>query len=231
MCCRGCGVRVERADVETESRLYDISIPIQPGMPQWPEDDPVAERPLSRTPADVANVTQLVLTTHTGTHVDPPRHFVHGGTALDDVPLDRWVGTCWVADVATSGPEVEIAELEAARIPNGTERLLLKTTNSALWRSSPQAFVETYVGLSLAAAGWVVERGVRLIGIDYLSIGGMRTTNVETHQLLLGNDVVIVEGLDLTEIAPGPYELLCFPLKVRAGDGAPARVALRGPLT
>ncbi len=211
-------------------KLYDISIPIEPGMPQWPGDDPVAERALLRTPEDVANVTQIVLTTHTGTHVDPPRHFVHGGATIDEVPLDRWVGPCWVADLTGSGPEVEAAELEAAGIPAGTERLILKTTNSELWRSSPTAFVENYVGISLEAAGWAVERGIRLIGIDYLSIGGMQTTNVETHQLLLGNDVIIVEGLDLDEIAPGPYELLCLPLKIRAGDGAPARVALRGPL-
>lgn len=213
-----------------DARLYDISISIEPGMPQWPGDDPVAERPLSRTSEDVANVTQLNFTTHTGTHVDPPRHFVHDGRTIDDVPLERWVGPCWVADLTSSGPEVEVVELEAAGIPDGTERLILKTSNTGLWRSNPRAFVESYVGISLASASWIVERGIRLIGIDYLSIGGMHTTNVETHQLLLGNDVVIVEGLDLLEIEPGPYELLCFPLKIRAGDGAPARVALRGPL-
>ncbi|MDQ3549462.1 MAG: cyclase family protein [Chloroflexota bacterium] len=214
----------------TDSKLYDISIAIQPGMPQWPGDDPVAERPLLRTPDDVANVTQLILTTHTGTHVDPPRHFVHGGATIDEVPLERWVGPCWVADLTASGPEVEAGELEAADIPEETERLILKTTNTGLWRTSPTAFVEDYVGLSLDAARWVVEHGIRLIGIDYLSIGGMRTANVETHQLLLGNDVIIVEGLDLDQIAPGAYELLCLPLKIRNGDGAPARVALRGPI-
>jgi arylformamidase len=211
-------------------KLYDISIAIEPGMTQWPGDDPVAERPLSRTPDEVANVTQLVLTTHTGTHVDPPRHFVHGGATIDEVPLERWVGPCWVADLTGSGLEVEVAELESAGIPDGTERLILKTTNTLLWRSSPTAFVENYVGISLEAAEWVVEREIRLIGIDYLSIGGMQTTNVETHQLLLGNDVIIIEGLDLDAIEAGPYELLCFPLKIRGGDGAPARVALRGPL-
>jgi arylformamidase len=216
--------------VANEPKLYDVSIPIEPGMPQWPGDDPVAERPLSRTPHEVANVTQLVLTTHTGTHVDPPRHFVHDGATIDEVPLERWVGPCWVADLTGSGPEVEVAELEGAGIPDGVERLILKTTNSALWRSSSTAFVEDYVGISLEAAGWVVKRGIRLIGIDYLSIGGMHTTNVETHQLLLGNDVIVVEGLDLDVIEQGLYELLCFPLKIRDGDGAPARVALRGPL-
>ncbi len=216
--------------VPSRMKLHDVSISIQPGMPQWPGDDPVAERPLSRTPEDVANVTLLTLTTHTGTHVDPPRHFVHDGRTIDDVPLDRWVGPCWVADATNATPEIEIDDLEAAGIPDGTERLILKSTNSELWTSHPSTFVEDYVGLSLRAAQWVVEHGIKLIGIDYLSIGGMKTTNVETHQCLLGNDVIVVEGLDLSQITPGAYELLCFPLRVRGGDGSPARVALRGPL-
>jgi arylformamidase len=171
------------------------------------------------------------MTTHTGTHVDPPRHFVHGGRTVDEVPLDRWIGSCWLADLTSVGPEIEVADLEMARIPARTERLILKTSNSDLWRTHPETFVEDYVGLSLGGAAWVVERGIRLIGIDYLSIGAMRTTNVETHQLLLGNDIVVVEGLDLSGIEAGPYELLCLPLKILGGDGAPARVALRGPLT
>jgi arylformamidase len=211
-------------------RLWDISLPIEPGMVQWVGEEIVACEPMSRTPGDVANVTRLVLTTHTGTHVDPPRHFVHGGQTVDDVPLERWIGPCWVADCTAAGSEIEVGDLERVAIPAGSERLLLKTTNSALWRSHPGTFYDRYVGLSHDGARWVVERGIRLVGIDYLSIGQLHTTNVETHQMLLENDVVIVEGLDLTEIAPGAYELLCLPLKVRDGDGAPARVALRGPL-
>ena len=107
---------------------------------------------------------------------------------------------------------------------------MLKTSGSALWRSHPDEFVDTFVGVSLAAAEWIVARGIRLVGIDYLSVGPFHTTGTETHLALLGNDVIVVEGLDLHEIEPGHYELLCFPLKIRSGDGAPARVALRGPL-
>jgi arylformamidase len=212
-------------------RLWDVSVAIEPGMVQWAGEEICASEPMSRTPDDVANVTRLVLTTHTGTHVDPPRHFVHGGETVDIVPLDRWIGPCWVADCSAAGPEIDVADLEHAAIPTGTERLLLRTTNSALWRSHPGTFYDRYVGLSLAGAEWVVARGIRLVGIDYLSIGQVHTTNVETHLTLLGNDVVIVEGLNLTEIVPGAYELLCLPLKVRDGDGAPARVVLRGPMT
>ena len=211
-------------------RLWDISLAIPPRMVQWGGEEVCACDPMSRTPGDVANVTRLLLTTHTGTHVDPPRHFVHGAETVDHVPLERWIGPCWVADCQSAGPEIEEADLEVAGVPDGTERLLLKTTNSALWQTHPETFFDRYVGLSHAAAKWVVARGVRLIGIDYLSIGQMHTTNVETHLELLSNDVIIVEGLDLSAIEPGAYELLCLPLKVRDGDGAPARVALRGPL-
>jgi arylformamidase len=214
----------------SEAKLHDVSITLYPGMCQWAGEAIYAETPMSRTPTDDANVTQLLLTTHTGTHVDPPRHFVHGATPIDLVPLDRWVGPCWVADLRGAGPEIEVADLERAGIPEGTERLVLKTDNSEHWRSTPDEFVDTFVGISVAAAEWIVAFGIRLVAIDYLSVGPFHTTGTETHLALLGNDVVAVEGLDLNDIEAGPYELLCFPLKIRSGDGAPARVALRGPL-
>jgi arylformamidase len=212
-------------------KLYDVSLPIHPGMVQWAGEEICSEEPLARTPEDEANVTRLVLTTHTGTHVDPPRHFVHEGTTIDQIPLDRWVGPCVVADVSEAAPEVDIPDLEGADIPDGTTRLILKTSNSSLWSSHPGEFVDRFVGVSLAAADWIVARGIKLVGIDYLSVGPFHTTGTETHLALLENDVIIVEGLDLSDVPPGHYELLCFPLKIRDGDGAPARVALRGPLT
>lgn len=211
-------------------KLYDVSLPVHPRMVQWAGEDVCAEEAMYRTPDDEANVTRLTLTTHTGTHVDPPRHFVHDGLTVDQVPLDRWVGPCFVADVSSATPEVDVADLERAEIPARTERLVLKTSGSTLWRSHPGQFVDTFVGVSLAAAEWIVARGIRLVGIDYLSVGPFHTTGTETHLALLENDVIIVEGLDLYEIEAGHYELLCFPLKIRSGDGAPARVALRGPL-
>lgn len=211
-------------------RLIDVSRPIYPGMCQWIGEEIVAAEPLSSTPTDEANVTRLVLTSHSGTHVDPPRHFVHGGTTVDRVPLDRWVGPCWVADLSDSAPMVTAADLEAAVVPAGVERLILKTRNSELWRTAPDVFDDRFVGLSLDGAAWVVQRGVRLVGIDYLSIGPFHTTGAETHLTLLENDVLIVEGLDLGAVEAGAWELLCLPLKLRDGDGSPARVALRGPL-
>lgn len=213
-----------------EPKLYDVSTPIFPGMPQWDGEQVVQEATMYRTPADEANVTMLTLTTHTGTHVDPPRHFVHDGPTLDEIPLDRWIGPCWVADVTAAEPEIGVADLERAGIPPGTTRLVLKTRSYTLWETHPETFVDTFVALSVAAAEWIVARGIQLVGIDYLSVGPFHTTGRETHLALLGNGVIAVEGLDLRQIEPGPYELLCLPLKLRHGDGAPARVALRGPL-
>ena len=214
----------------TEPRLFDVTIAIHPEMVQWRDDRIVQLDPLTRTPGDRSNVTRLTITTHTGTHVDPYRHFVHDGDTLDAFSLDRWVGPCWVADCSDADPEVERTDLERAAIPAGTQRLIIKTSNSDLWSAHPNTFVDRYIGLSVAAAQWVVERGIHLVGIDYLSIGPFHTSIVETHLALLGNQVVIVEGLNLTEIEAGAYELLCFPLKIHGGDGAPARVALRGPI-
>lgn len=214
----------------SKPRLIDVTIPIHPEMVQWNDEPVVRLEPQSRTPTDRSNVTRLTITTHTGTHVDPYRHFIHGGATIDQLPLDRWVGPCWVADCSSAAPEVEPADLEAAGIPDGIERLVLKTSNSMLWAQYPSSFISTYVGLSVPAAEWVLARGIQLVGIDYLSVGPYHTTIVETHRALLGNGVVIVEGLDLSAVDPGLYELLCFPLKIIDGDGAPARVALRGPL-
>jgi arylformamidase len=212
------------------SRLIDVTISIHPEMVQWRDEAIVQLDPLTRTPMDRSNVTRLTITTHTGTHVDAYRHFMHGGATIDELPLDRWIGPCWVADCSSATPEITLADLEGSDISPGVERLIIKTTNSTLWSRHPNAFIDTYVGLSLPAAEWVVERGIQLVGIDYLSIGPFHTTIVETHRALLGNGVVIVEGLDLSEVAAGAYELLCFPLKIVDGDGAPARVALRGPI-
>jgi arylformamidase len=216
--------------VTSQPKLFDVSLPIRPRMIEWPGEAVVDIQPLARTPLDDANVTRLTLSTHTGTHVDPPRHFVHGGPTMDDVPLDRWVGPCFVADLRAAGADIEPADLEAAGIPRGTTRLILRTTNSELWGSAPHTLVESFISLTPDAARWVVARGIRLVGIDYMSVGPFDARGVDTHNVLLGNDVICIEGLDLRAIEPGHYELLCFPLKIEHGDGAPARVALRGPL-
>jgi arylformamidase len=210
-------------------RLIDVSVTLRNGLPEWAGRRVLDISTLSATPNDRSNVSTMVITTHTGTHVDAPRHFIHGGPTLDEIPLNRWVGPCFVADLSAAQPRIEPRDLVAAGIPDGTERLVLKTRNSTLWSAYPDVFFEDFVALSPAAAAWIVERGIQLVAIDYLSVGPFGDDIVAVHRTLLGAGVLAVEGLDLSAVEAGHYELLCFPLKL-AVDGAPARVALRGPL-
>ncbi|MDP9370274.1 MAG: cyclase family protein [Chloroflexota bacterium] len=209
------------------SRVIDISVPLSPDLPVWPGDPEVRVEPMMRIAAgDVANVSGLTLSSHTGTHVDAPWHFIENGATLDDIPLERWIGPCVVMEVPPQARRVEPQHLDAANLPSGTQRLLLRTANSTLWQTGHREFREDYVALSPAAARWIVERGIRLVGIDYLSIEAFDDQEHATHRTLLGAGVLIVEGLSLSDVTPGHYTLLCLPLRLAAGDGAPARVLL-----
>ena len=212
------------------ARIYDVTLPLAPGLPVWPGDPAIEVEPVTRIArGDVANVSRVVLSSHSGTHVDAPWHFVEGGTKLDQIPPERWVGPCVVVAMPEGVRRIEPEHLEAAQIAPGTERLLLKTANSRRWAAGPLDFVEDYVALMPAAARWVVKRGIGLVGIDYLSIETYDDAANETHRTLLGNGVLVIENLNLTGVEPGPYTLLCLPLRLAAGDGAPARVLLVAP--
>lgn len=215
----------------TDAALFDITLPFSPALPVWPSHAPSEVGPFRRIAAGgPSNVSRLALTSHAGTHVDAPWHFVDDGQKLEEIPLSRWVGPCWVAHVPDERRVVEPADLAGANVPPGTERLLVRTANSTAWGAwdgrRPLPFQEDYVGLSPAAAAWLVERGVKLIGWDYLSVGPFGPANRETHVTLLGNDVLILETINLAAVAPGPYRLLCLPLRLTIGDGAPARATL-----
>lgn len=188
-------------------------------MPVWPGDPPVTIIRAEGLPA----VSQLSLGTHTGTHVDPPAHFLAGATTIDRLPLAALIGPAWVAHIARTGA-ITAEALAAATIPPGTERLLLRTPNSD---TTGTVFDPGYVALTDDAAEWLLARGVRLIGIDGPSIEPFNAPDAPAHHRLLGAGVVIVEGLALGGIAPGPYELICLPLRIADGDGAPARAVLR----
>ena len=206
--------------------IYDISVSISNNMPVYPGDQTVDITPLNciSEGAD-ANVSMIKMGSHTGTHVDPPKHFIDSGLTVDKLPLDVLVGECMVCEIPESSV-IGIAELEAANIPPGTERILFKTKNSNLW--DKPGFQEDYAYLDPKAAEWLVKRGVRLIGIDYLSIEGFHTGSVDTHLRLLEAGIILIEGLDLQAVTVGIYTLVCLPLKIEGGDGAPARAILIG---
>ena len=178
-------------------------------MITYPGDPEVRlERVSSIAGGDVVNLSRLDLGVHSGTHVDAPLHFVDGGPSVETLPLDVLVGPC-----------VVVEGLDPAAVPPGAERVLFKTPNSRLW--DRDEFSEDFVALDAEAARPLVAAGVRLVGIDYLSIG-----DEEAHRILLGAGVVAVEGLDLREVEPGEYRLVCAPLKLEGAEGAPARVLL-----
>jgi len=203
--------------------LIDVSVPIRTRMPIYDRNPGVRlERVLAIPDGEAANVSRLELGVHTGTHVDAPLHFLDDGPAADELPLDPLVGEAVVADATAIDGPIGAEALDACEIPAGVERVLLKTRNGELWARDD--FTRDFIRLDGGGARWLVERQIRLIGIDYLSIGDQ-----EAHRVLLSAGVVPVEGLDLRAIEPGRYELLCLPLKIVGSDGAPARVLLRRP--
>jgi arylformamidase len=211
------------------SRLIDVSLPIGPDLLVWPSDPAVEVEPTRSIAAgDEANVSELRIGTHTGTHVDPPLHFVDGAVGIDQVSVDILVGPAVVADLRGRAGQLTPEDLEQA-VPPETERLLLLTDNSALWRRLPVSFPDQYTCLSPESAAWVVGRGIRLVGTDFLSIEHRGAQGHPVHRSLLENGVVIVEGLDLGVVEPGAYELMCLPLKILGGDGGPARAVLIEP--
>jgi arylformamidase len=163
--------------------------------------------------------------THTGTHIDPPFHFIDAGPTMDALPLDALVGSAFVCDLGSAG-KIGAEELDGLGIEPGVRRLLMKTANSSMWESMPDEFPEDYVNLSPDGAEWIVERGIRLAGIDFLGIEARGAQGHPTHVALLEAGVVIVEGLDLSHVEAGNYQLICLPLRISQGDGAPARAIL-----
>jgi arylformamidase len=199
--------------------VHDISVTVRPSMHVYPGNPGVRlERHESIADGAQANVSKLELGVHTGTHVDGALHFIDGAPGTDALPLELLVGRAVV--VAATGVDGELDEdaLASLDLPD-EERLLFKTKNSALWEQP--SFSHDSIRLNGSGARYLIERGVRLVGIDYLSIG-----DADAHRELLGAGVVAVEGLDLREVEPGAYELVCLPLKLESSDGAPARAIL-----
>jgi arylformamidase len=202
------------------SPLLDISLPVHPGMVVYPGDPEVrVDLVRSLVRGDDADMSRLDLGAHTGTHVDAPRHFIVDAPGADALSVDVLIGPAWVCDATGVQGDVDLAALDALDVPPGTERVLFRTGNSWLW--ARQTFSPEFAAVAPDAAAALVERGVRLVGVDYLSVGSH-----ETHRTLLGAGVVVVEGLDLRRAPTGPCRLICLPLRLVGADGAPARALL-----
>jgi arylformamidase len=208
---------------------YDISLIIYPELPIYPGDpDIVLERLAKMEDGASCNISRLSMGVHTGTHVDAPYHFLGGDTAtVEKLPLNLLIGRAYVLKLSDNVDLVTAAELQKADIPPRTRRLLIKTRNSRLWSHKEKNFQTGFVALDHDAAQYLVDRGIRLVGIDYLSIGPFHQGEA-THKVLLQAGVVILEGLNLSDVSQGRYTLYCLPLKLAGSDGAPARAILIG---
>ena len=213
--------------------IYDISVPLSAELPVYPGDPRIEIRDsLTLAGGDGANVSALNFGAHTGTHVDAPAHFIEGAKKVELLALDVLIGEVEVVEVPPDARVID-EEFVTRDFKEGTDRILFKTRNSTYWggdfADSRTAFREDFTYLDLAAAKKLVARGVKLVGIDYLSIEKFGSPEHEVHRALLSHDVIILEGLNLTGVPAGKYELICLPLRLRSnlGDGAPARAILR----
>jgi arylformamidase len=209
-------------------KIYDLTVTIREGMPVWPKDPGVSLK-LARSLArgDGANVTRIEMGAHTGTHIDSPAHFLRDGEGIDRIPLETLVGPCRVLDLTNIPGHVDRAAL-AQHDLGGMTRLLCKTRNSQRWARGETAFDDGFIALVADGARYLVDFGVKLVGVDYLSVEPYGSKEHPVHLALLTTKVVILEGLNLADVPAGDYELIALPLKLKDADGAPARVLLRG---
>ena len=204
----------------------DISVPLRDGMIHWPGDPEChIKRVVSMDEGAVCNLTHLSMSAHTGTHMDAPRHFIADGMTMEQMPLEPVIGRCRVFELLDCGDQITVDDLKKLKIAP-RQRVLFKTRNSTRsWAMNE--FDKDFVSIRADAAQYLVDQGVVTVGVDYLSIGGFNKDGVETHQIMLGAGIWVIEGLNLAEIESGYYELICLPLKLEGADGAPCRVVLR----
>ena len=205
-------------------KLIDVTVPLDAALANYPGNTPFTLEPIKRmAQGDSSNVSSLHLSAHAGTHVDAPRHFFDDGSATEHLPLDLLCGRTRVVEVTTRRG-ITAEDLAALDLSEDV-RLLIKTSNSRLW-GSPE-FHKDYVGLTGPAAKLLVDRGVKVLGVDYLSVEEFKKPGAPAHRALLGGGTVVIEGLNLRDVEPGIYEMFCLPLLIVGADGAPARVVLR----
>jgi len=206
-------------------KIHDITLTLSPELPVWPGDPKVELKQVTFIPkGDSCNISHLAMSVHAGTHVDAPYHFLNDGKTVETLPLEALIGAVCVIQVADAVDKLTRAVLEHAEIPEDAERILFKTRNSAIW-AREKTFQNEFVAITADGAEWLSARNLRLIGMDYLSVAPFGDAT-DTHQTLLRKGIVLLEGVNLSQIKPGCYELFCLPLKLSKSDGAPARVVL-----
>jgi len=207
-------------------KIFDISLSISPNLPVWPGDPSVElTQVASMDKGEHVNVSHLSAGVHIGTHVDAPHHFMNDGRTIEQLSLEVLTGPCYVAQLPDGIEAITAEVLDGMPVPAGVKRILFGTSNSRLWSRGETEFQEDFVAVTEDGAQWLVEHGVELVGIDYLSVAPY-SASIPTHRILLGAGVVVVEGLDLSAVPRGFYDLYCLPLKLLGSDGAPARAIL-----
>ena len=204
-------------------RNHDVTVPLAPGMLAYPGDPAFEIEPVHRAGEAPYRLSRMVLTTHSGTHVDAPAHFLAGGATVDHLPLEILLGKARVVELSTR-ERVDRADLEALDLADDL-RVLLKTRMSGQMLKA--GYQEDHLYLTEDAAQYLAQAGLKLVGFDYLSVDRFGSVDFPAHHALLEAGGVLVEGLDLSEVGPGEYEMACLPLRVGGGDAAPARVVLR----
>jgi arylformamidase len=206
-------------------KLIDVSVSLDENLPNYPNNTRFSLEAIKRVArGDSSNVSTLHMSAHAGTHVDAPRHFFDEGIGTEALPLEMLIGGARVIELTTRSG-ITADDLGGVDLSEGDERLLIKTHNSGLWESA--AFHPDYSGIAESGARYLVERGIKLVGVDYLSVEEFRKPGAPAHHVLLGAGVIVIEGLNLRDVEPGIYEMYCLPLRVVGSDGAPARVVLR----
>ncbi len=206
--------------------IYDISLPLQKGIPYWPGDEaPKIEQYLSIANGDIVNGTWLNSSAHIATHLDAPKHLYDDGKTIEQLSLEILTGPVAVINIAETD-RIDRNVLKGLNWP-GVPRILFKTRNSELWREPTHEFQSNYVSLTADGAEFLLEKEVNLVGIDYLSVDLYSNKDLPVHKLLLKNEVIVIENVNLLEVPPGIYELYCLPLRIVGSDGAPARAILK----
>lgn len=205
--------------------IYDVSVPLRNGMHYWEGDpEPNITRLEDHERGDAWTTSHLSFAAHIGTHIDAPLHRIRGGNTVDRLDLQTLIGRAYVVDLMAVVSEITAQVLDARNIPSNVKRLLFKTRNEELW--AREGFQKNFVALSEDGAQWIVQRGIKLVGMDYLSADMFLTDAAPAHDTLLNASVVIVEGMMLQRVAAGWHTLICLPIKVQGADGAPARAIL-----